>query len=79
MQSWGGGARGVVTGARLVIIVEVSCGMLAGAVAVMCGLPDASVEVAFGMPVLGEEQLMNSSAISKQAQHVEKRDESPAR
>ena len=78
-QSLGGGARGVVTGARLVITVEVACEMLVGAVAVMCGLPDATVEVAFEMPVLGEEQLIKSSAVSRQAQLVEKRDASPAR
>ena len=78
-QSLGGGARGVVTGVRLVITVEVACEMLVGAAGVLRGLPDAPVEVAFEMPVLEEEQLINSSAVSRQAQLVEKRDASPAR
>jgi len=78
-QSWGGGARGVLTGARLVITVEVACGMLVGAVGVLCALPGAAVEEAFEVPVLGQEQLSNSSALSRQAQLMEKRDESPAR
>ncbi len=59
--------------------VEVACEMLVGAAGVLRGLPDAPVKVAFEMPVLGEEQLMNSSAVSRQAQLVEKRDASPAR
>ncbi len=75
----GGGAKGVVTGARLVMIVEVACEMLVGAAGVLRGLPDGAVEVAFEMLVLGEEQLMNSSAVSRQAKLVEKRDGSPAR
>jgi len=78
-QSLGGGARGVVTGARRVITVEVACEMLGVTAGVMSGLPAVTVEVAFAMPVLGEEQLINSSAVSRQAQLVEKRDESPAR
>ena len=78
-QSWGGGARGVVTGARLVITVEVACEMLVGEAGVLRGLPALTVEVAFAMPMLAEEQLMNSSAVSRQAQLVEKKDDSPAR
>jgi len=53
--------------------------MLGVTAGVMSGLPAVTVEVAFAMPVLGEEQLINSSAVSRQAQLVEKRDESPAR
>ena len=79
VQSWGGGARGVVTGARFVITVEVGWKRLVGAVAVRCGLPGAPVEVAFEIPVLEEEQLMNSSALSRQAQVLEKRNDRSAR
>ena len=57
------------------MIVEVDCEMLVGAVGVVSGLPGAPVAVAFGMPVLEEEQLINTSAISRQAQIVEKRDD----
>ena len=78
-QSLGGGARGVVTGARLVTTVEVVCEMLVVTAGVLRGLPAVTVEVAFEMRVPGEEQLINSSAISRQAQLVEKRDASPAR
>ena len=59
--------------------VEVACEMLVGTAGVLRGLSDAPVEVAFEMPVLGDEQLMNSSAGSLQAQRVEKRDDSPVR
>ena len=62
--------------------VEVACEMLVGlvgAAGVLRGLPDAAVEVAFEMLVLGVELLMNSSAVSRQAQLVEKKDDSPAR
>lgn len=62
---FGGGARGVVTGARLVITVEVACEMLVVTVGVMNGLPDVTVEVALEMPVLEEEQLINSTAVSR--------------
>jgi len=62
-----------------VITVEVACEMLVGAAGVLRGLPAVTVEVAFAMPVLGEEQLMNSNAVSRQAQLVEKSDDSPAR
>ncbi|MHB8598919.1 MAG: hypothetical protein ACYDER_19135 [Ktedonobacteraceae bacterium] len=79
VQSWGGGARGVVTGARRVMTVEVVCGMLVGAGGVLRGLPDALVAVAPDVPVPGEEQLITSSAVNRQAQLVEKRDDSPAR
>jgi hypothetical protein len=41
--------------------------------------PGAAVEEVFEMPALGEEQLMSSSALSRQAQLIEKRDDSPAR
>jgi len=78
-QSWGGRARGVVTGARLVITVEAASEMLVGAVGVLCELPNVAVEVALVMLVLGEEQLMNSNAARRQAQLVEKRDDSQAR
>jgi hypothetical protein len=78
-QSLGGGARGVFTGARLVITVEVACGMVVVTAGVLRGLPDVTVEVAFEMPLLGEEQLINSSAVSRQVQLVEKRDARPAR
>ena len=78
-QSFGGGARGVVTGARLVITVEVACEMLVVTAGVMSGLPDGTVEVALEMPVLGEEQLSNSSAVSTQAQLAEKLGDRPAR
>jgi len=78
-QFWGGGARGVVTGARLVITVEGAGEMLVGAAAVMCGLPAAAVEVALELPVPGEEQLINSSVVSRQAQLAEKRGDRPAR
>ena len=70
-QSWGGGAKGARTGARLVITVGVACGMLVGAEGVMCGLPGAAVEEGFEVPVLGEEQLSNNSALSRQAQLIE--------
>lgn len=73
-QSWGGAARCPFIGARFVITVEVACGMLVGVAGVLVGFPGALVGVAFGMPVLGEEQLMNNSATSRQAQLVEKRD-----
>ena len=52
--------------------------MLVGAVGVLCGLLGSAVEEAFEVPVLGEEQLMNSSALSRQAQLIEKWDDSPA-
>jgi hypothetical protein len=75
-QFWGGEARGFFNGARFVITVEVDCGMLVivGAMGVLSGLPGALVAVALGIFVLGEEQLMNNSAINRQAQLVEKRD-----
>ena len=78
-QSWGGGASGVFSGARFVITVEVACGMFvavdaAGVLRLVDGLPIALVAVAFGAPVLGEEQPMNNSAASRQAQLVETRD-----
>lgn len=79
VQSWGGGARGVVTGARPVMTVEVVCGTLVGAAGVLRGLPDALVAVALDGPVPGEEQLITSSEVNRQAQLVEKRDDSPAR
>lgn len=78
-QSCGGGASGVVTGARLVITVEVACGMLVGAAGVMSGLPDTTVAVVLEMPVPGEEQLINNSAASRQTQLAKKRDDRPAR
>ncbi len=78
-QFWGGAARGVVTGARLVITVEGVCEMLVGAVGVTNGLPAATVEVALEMPVPGEEQLINSSAVSRQAQLAEKSGDRPVR
>ena len=78
-QSWGGGDSGVVTGARFVMTVEVACEMLVGAVGVMSGLPDAPVEVGLEMPVLGEEQLITNSAVSRQTQLAEKRGDRPAR
>jgi len=53
--------------------------MLVGAVGVLCELPNVAVEVALAMLVLGEEQLMNSNAARRQAQLVEKRDDSQAR
>ena len=53
--------------------------MLVGAVCVLCGLPGAAVEEAFAVPVLGEEQPTPSSALSRQTQLMEKRDDSPAR
>lgn len=53
--------------------------MLVGAVGEMSGLPNATVEVLLEMPVPGEEQLINSSAVSRQTQLAEKRGDRPAR
>ena len=58
-----------MTGARLGTIVDT--------VGVMRG--PAAVEEAFEVLVPGEEQPMNSSALSRQTQLIEKRDDSPAR
>jgi hypothetical protein len=78
-QFRGGGARGVVTGARCVITVDGAGEMLVGTVEVMRGLPDATVGVALVVPVPGDEQLINSSVVRRQAQLAEKRGDRPAR
>jgi hypothetical protein len=50
-QSWGGGARGVVTGPRFVMTVGEVCERLVGAVGVRSELPGVLVEVALEMLV----------------------------
>ena len=71
-QFWGGGARGIFVGARLVITVEVAWTMLVvmGAVGVLSvpdGFATVFVVAASEVPVLEEEQPANNNTTSRQA------------
>lgn len=76
-QFWGGGARGVVAGLRLVTTVEEICEPLTGMVGVGSEFTGVRVALVLEIPGRGEEQLTTNRAINRQALPVKKMWERP--